>query len=85
MEIMGLACDARDVWEHVGYPSTRNAKDDPRIVESVGNMIKRLVSRIVSCFRCDNEIFRNLTSESKQLGVERVIVDPVPSHSLASD
>ena len=68
----------------LAIPAQEDAKDDPRIVESVGNMIREigLQNRVIA-FRCDNEnlllAFGNhLASKSKQLGVERVIVDPVP-------
>ena len=70
----------------LAIPAQEDAKDDPRIVESVGNMIREigLQNRVIT-FRCDNEnlllAFGNhLASKSKQLGVERVIVDPVPGY-----
>ena len=70
----------------LAIPAQEDAKDDPRIVESVGNMIREigLQNRVIT-FRCDNEnlllAFGNhLASKSKQLGVARVIVDPVPGY-----
>ena len=70
----------------MAIPAQEDAKDDPHLVESVGNMIKEigLQNRVIT-LRCDNEnlllAFGNhLASKSKQLGVERVIVDPVPGY-----
>ena len=70
----------------LAIPAQEDAKDDPRIVESVGNMIREIgLQHRVITFRCDNEnlllAFGNhLASKSKQLCVERVIVDPVPGY-----
>ena len=70
----------------LAIPAQEDAKDDPRIVEAVGNMIKEigLQNRVIA-LRCDNEnlllAFGNhLASKVRQLGVERVIVDPVPGY-----
>ena len=70
----------------LAIPAQEDAKDDPRIVEAVGNMIKEigLQNRVIT-LRCDNEnlllAFGNhLASKVRQLGVERVIVDPVPGY-----
>ena len=70
----------------LAIPAQEHAKDDPRIVEAVGNMIKEigLQNRVIT-LRCDNEnlllAFGNhLASKVRQLGVERVIVDLVPGY-----